>query len=134
MGHPDTQPWTTIEGRYLSITSFRRNGTPVATPVWFVRDGARLLVQTEADSYKVRRIRANPQVTVAVCNAAGRLRGQPVTATAEVLPAADLVQAEKLLASKYHIDLLFFKPLRAVQALFGRRRGPAVALAITPKR
>jgi PPOX class probable F420-dependent enzyme len=95
MGHSDTQPWTTIEGRYLSITSFRRDGTPVATPVWFVQDGARLLVQTDADSYKVRRIRRNPQGSVAVCNSAGHLRGQSVAATAEVLPAADLARVEK---------------------------------------
>jgi PPOX class probable F420-dependent enzyme len=133
MGHPDTHPWTAIEGRYLSITSFRRDGTPVATPVWFVRDGARLLVQTEANSHKVKRIRRSSQVTVAACNARGRLRGQPVAATAEVLPPADLARAEMLLASKYHVDLMFFKPLRAVQALFGRRPGPSIALAITPK-
>jgi PPOX class probable F420-dependent enzyme len=133
VGHPDTRAWIDLKGRYLSITSFRRDGTPVATPVWFVRDGARLLVQTEADSYKVKRIRRDPHVTVAVCNAAGRLRGEPVAGTAELLPATELARAEKLLASKYHVDLMLFKPLWAVQALFGRRRGPSIALAITPK-
>jgi PPOX class probable F420-dependent enzyme len=132
MAHPDTRAWTDLEGRYLSITSFRRDGTGVATPVWFVRDGARLLVQTDADSYKVRRIRHNPHVSIAICNAAGRRRGQPVPATATFLPAAELPRAEQLLASKYHLDLLLFTPLRAIQTRLGRRRGPSIGLAITP--
>ena len=45
-------------GRYLSVTSFKRDGTGVATPVWFVSDGSRLLALTDLHSAKVRRIRA----------------------------------------------------------------------------
>jgi uncharacterized protein len=41
-----------IPGKYLSITSFRRDGTGVATPVWFIQEGGRLLVQTGASSGK----------------------------------------------------------------------------------
>ena len=40
-----------LPGRYLSLTSFRHDGTGVATPVWFVEDGERLLVETDAASY-----------------------------------------------------------------------------------
>jgi PPOX class probable F420-dependent enzyme len=54
-----------IPGKYLSITSFRRDGTGVATPVWFVQEAGRLLIQTDASSYKVRRIRRNPRVMIA---------------------------------------------------------------------
>ncbi|EXU63780.1 pyridoxamine 5-phosphate oxidase [Streptomyces sp. PRh5] len=43
-------------GKYLLVTSYRRNGTPVATPVWVVRDGDALGVWTAADSWKVKRI------------------------------------------------------------------------------
>jgi uncharacterized protein len=133
MGQAEVGVWSNLEGRYLSITSVRRDGTPVATPVWFVRDGARLLVQTDRDSYKMKRIRRNPAVTIAVCNARGRLRGQPVAAIAEQLPDTELARAEGLLAAKYRIDLLLFKPLRALQAALGRGRGRPIALALTPK-
>lgn len=133
MGHAAAEAGTGLEGRYLSITSFRRDGTPVATPVWFVRDGARLLVQTDGDSFKMKRIRRNPSVTIAICTARGRVNGPPVAATAEQLPDSEMARAESLLAAKYRVDMLFFKPLRALQAAFGRKSGRPVALAITPK-
>ena len=67
-------------GRYLSVTSFKRDGTGVATPLWFVSDGSRLLALTDLHSAKVRRIRRNPHVLVAPCRANGKLRGEPVPA------------------------------------------------------
>jgi uncharacterized protein len=60
-----------LPGRYLSLTSFRRDGTGVAAPVWFVEDGKRPLVETDAASYKVRRIRRDPRVTIAPCTGVG---------------------------------------------------------------
>ncbi len=50
-----------MKGKYLSLTSYRRDGTGVATPVWFVEEGGRILVKTDLDSYKYRldrRVRA----------------------------------------------------------------------------
>lgn len=59
-------------GKYLSVTSFKRDGTPVATPVWFVVDDGRLLIYTDPESFKAKRIRRNPSVRIAPCNATGR--------------------------------------------------------------
>ncbi len=44
--------------RFVSLTTFRRDGTPVATPVWIARDGDALVVTTPADSGKVKRLRS----------------------------------------------------------------------------
>jgi PPOX class probable F420-dependent enzyme len=123
-------------GRYLSVTSFRRDGTGVATPVWFVpddQDRRRLLVETDAASHKVRRIRRTPLVTVAPCTATGRLRGTPVPAWAELLPDSELARVDRLMARKYRLDLAVIKPLRAMQAALRGRpaHGTPVALAIT---
>lgn len=63
-----------IWGKYVSITSFRRDGTGVATPVWFVQEGGRPLAQTGANSGKIKRIRRNPRVMIVPCGATGRLR------------------------------------------------------------
>lgn len=125
-----------IAGKYLSITSFRRDGTGVATPVWFVQEAGRLLVQTDANSGKVKRIRRNPRVTIAPCGATGRLRAEPVAALAELLPAAELGRVQQLMARKYRIDLIFIKPIRSLQAALRRGQPPAteVAVAITPVR
>ena len=122
-----------FRGKYLSITSFRRDGTGVATPVWFVVEGDRLLVETGATSRKVRRILRDPSVTIAECSARGRLRGMPVHAIAEILPDEETARVERLVGRKYRADLLVIRPIRAIQSAF--RRGPrekSVILAITP--
>jgi PPOX class probable F420-dependent enzyme len=132
-GRPDGRP-AAFPGKYLSLTSFRRDGTGVATPVWFVEADGRLLVETDAGSCKVRRIRRDPRVTIAPCTATGRLRGTPVPAWAELLPDAEVARVDRLMASKYRIDLLFIKPIRKMQAALHRRRprGTPVVLEITP--
>ena len=121
-------------GKYLSLTSFRRNGTGVATPVWFAIDDGRLLVQTDPQSFKAKRIRRNPAVLIAPCTASGRPRGEPVPARAEFLHQSEMDHVGRLMARKYRIDRVLILPLyRAVQRLRGAPAGTAgVALAITP--
>ena len=125
--------FATITGKYLSITSYRRDGTGIATPVWFVADGGRLLVETDEGSYKVKRIRRDPHVSVAMCSARGKTMSDPVEAHAEVLPW-DVGRIEPMFKEKYRKDLVFFCPLRAVlKALhIGRRHDEPVLLEITP--
>src|SRR5918994_2391643 len=118
---PDGSPLA-FPGKYLSLTSFRRDGSGVATPVWFVEADGRLLVETDASSYKVRRIRRDPRVTIAPCTATGRLRGTPVAAWAELLPDTEVARVEQLMARKYRVDLLFIKPFRALQRALHRNR------------
>ena len=132
MGQPGTAAFS---GKYLSVTSLRRDGAGVSTPVWFVSEGGRLLIETDGDSYKVKRIRANPSVTVASCTVRGRLNGESFPARAEVLPVADVARVEQLLAHKYRIDMLGMKPIRWAQAKLhlGRKRGVSVIVAITPE-
>ena len=120
-------------GKYVSLTSFRRDGTDVATPVWFVVENERLLVKTDLQSGKAKRIRRNPAVTIAPCSATGRLRGEPVPARAELLPESVLDHVEQLLARKYRIDRVVILPIyRALQRLRGApARTAEVVLAIT---
>jgi PPOX class probable F420-dependent enzyme len=121
-------------GRYLSVTSFKRDGTGVATPVWFVSDGRRLFAFTDLHSAKIRRIRRNPRVLVAACRVDGKLRSEPISARAEVLTAdADLERVQKLLLARYKISyrivMLFY---RLGRRLRGKRTvADGAALAIT---
>lgn len=70
---------------YLLLTTFTRDGRPKSTPVWAAADGSRLLVITQENSWKVKRIRNTPRVTLALCDVRGRPRSEPVEATAAVL-------------------------------------------------
>lgn len=124
-----------FNGKYLSVTTFRRDGSPVATPVWFVAENGHLLVETDAESYKVKRIRRNDNVLVAECTAAGRVTGQAVPAHAEILPESERPRVEQLLARKYRIDRILVLPVyRIVQRLRGQApsRERPVVLSITP--
>ena len=89
-----------FKGKYLSLATFRRDGTGVATPVWFVAEAGKIFVITDADSHKVRRIHRNPSVTVAECTASGRLRSSSVPARAHILPFHEAPRAGQLMASK----------------------------------
>jgi PPOX class probable F420-dependent enzyme len=122
-------------GKYLSISSYRRDGTEVATPVWFVQENGSLLAETDAQSGKVKRIRRNPIVRVAPCTGRGRLRAEPVIARAELLPATETSRVEELIARKYRLDMVIIKPLRSVQGALhlGRPRGEPVIVRITPR-
>jgi len=121
-------------GKYLSLTSFKRDGTGVATAVWFVIDDGRLLVKTGRHSFKVKRIRRNAAVMIAPCSASGRLRGEPAPAQAQVLPPGQPDPVERLIARKYRVDRVLILPIyRALQRLRGAPAGGAeVVVAITP--
>src|SRR5262245_6088783 len=123
----------TIAGTVMSITSYRRDGSGVATPVWFVPEGGRLLVMTDEHSGKVKRIRRDPFVRIAACTARGRLKTESIPAYAEVLPATETERVKRLIASRYRVALLFVRSIRALQAAFGStKRDGTVILAITP--
>ncbi|MEU9348332.1 PPOX class F420-dependent oxidoreductase [Streptomyces sp. NPDC048278] len=91
-------------GKYLLVTSYRKDGTPVPTPVWVVRDGDALGVWTVADSFKVKRIRRRADVTVGPCDVRGNPSGDPVPATAEITDAATAARYRGLIARKYGIS------------------------------
>lgn len=85
--------------RYLSLTTFKRDGTPVSTPVWVVSDdGRRLLVWSAATTWKVRRLRRDPRVLVAPCTFRGKERGERLEGRARVV---DGVPVDELLREKY---------------------------------
>ncbi|MFI5831331.1 PPOX class F420-dependent oxidoreductase [Streptomyces sp. NPDC051578] len=91
------------QGKYVSLTTFRKDGTPVATPVWAVADGGELYVWTRSDSWKVKRIRNNGRVTVSACDVRGRVPegAVAVEGQARLLDETGLRRVRKLMSRKY---------------------------------
>lgn len=89
--------------KYISLTTFRKNGTAVATPVWLAADGDEVFIVSDADAWKVKRIRRNGHVSLAVCDVRGRVAPDAVRAegTARVLDDAGTQKVRKLIARKY---------------------------------
>ena len=108
--HPTTtNSFPNLQGRqFMSLTTFRKNGEPVSTPVWFAQEGENLYVLSAADAGKVKRIRHNAQVEVAPCTLIGKLIGEPVEAMASILPGDHAVKAINALNRKYGFQKRMF--------------------------
>jgi uncharacterized protein len=79
------------DAKYVNLRSFKRDGSPVDTPVWFATVDGRVVIFTDGTSYKVKRIRRNAKVELARCDARGGLRGPWLPGQARVVEEPDLV-------------------------------------------
>ncbi|MFD4026172.1 PPOX class F420-dependent oxidoreductase [Streptomyces sp. NPDC058576] len=115
---------------YVSLTTYRKNGTPVATPVWAAAEGDVLYVWTRSDSWKVKRLRNNGTVVVTVCDVRGRIAdGAPsAEGTAKLLDEDGTRAVRKLLARKYTWKF-WFVDWPATIARLGKR--PHTGIAVT---
>jgi PPOX class probable F420-dependent enzyme len=89
--------------KYISLTTFRKNGVGVATPVWFGEEDGKLYVMTRSDMGKTKRVRNNPQVKVAPCTIRGKVTGPEFAATARLLPPEDHKRARQPINRKYFL-------------------------------
>ena len=94
-------PAAIAEQRYISLTTFRKTGVGVPTPVWFGEDNDKLYVMTRHDLGKAKRIRNNPQVKVAPCTIRGKVTGSEFTAMARILPPEEHKHARETINRKY---------------------------------
>ena len=118
--------------QFVSITTFKRDGTPVSTPVWVAGENGNLLVISEADSWKVKRIRRDGHVLIAPCSARGTPRGDAVDADATL--DSDTAAVEKLLAQKYGWMYRAYTRISALSRRLRRQATPTgVTIRITPR-
>ena len=88
--------------RYMSLATFRLNGSEVATPVWFAAANGKLYVFTAEQSGKVKRLRRTPRARVAPSDARGRVRGEWREATAHIVTDPRAIErARAALQTKY---------------------------------
>ncbi|GLY07187.1 MULTISPECIES: PPOX class F420-dependent oxidoreductase [Actinoplanes] len=88
--------------KYVLLTTFRRDGRAVATPLWVVPDsGGGLGFWTVAESGKHKRIRNNGRVTVGPCDVRGTPTGDAVEAVARIGDTSDLGRIGTGIRKKY---------------------------------
>ncbi|MET0474159.1 MAG: PPOX class F420-dependent oxidoreductase [Mycobacterium sp.] len=118
--------------KYVSLTTFKRNGEGVAAPVWLVADGGGLLVWTPADSWKVKRLGRDPRVTLVRCGRRGQVPdgALPVEGTAEVVDDPSVVaKTEAALKRKYGFE---YRVVTLIERIAARGSKPRVVITITP--
>jgi PPOX class probable F420-dependent enzyme len=86
---------------YALVTSYRRDGRAVPTPVWVVRDGDALAIWTVRDSGKVKRIRRDGAVLIGPCDVRGRPTGEQIAGHATILGPEESARVKQLLREKY---------------------------------
>jgi PPOX class probable F420-dependent enzyme len=118
------------EERYVSITTFKRDGTSVSTPVWCAGEDGTVLVFSEAASGKVKRIRHDPHVRITPCSARGKPRGDPLEADAAILEGTEKV--ETLLAKKYGWLWPAYNLLMATTRVHGHVKLPTYGQVVSP--
>ena len=94
--------------KYVSLTTFRKSGVAVRTPVWFAEGGGKLYVKTRSDSGKYKRVRNNSSVLVAPCTMRGKVTGPDIPAKARIVPRERWPAADKLIRKKYWMARLPF--------------------------
>ena len=110
--------------KYINLQTFKRDGTAVATPLWFAESGGELVFYTTATSGKVKRLRNNPRVRVAVSDVRGNLKGEWLDGEARRLDEAEAAQANRLITQKYGL-------IKRAMDFFARfRKSPRAAFAI----
>ncbi|MFD9306537.1 PPOX class F420-dependent oxidoreductase [Streptomyces sp. NPDC060048] len=116
--------------RYVSLTTFRKDGTPVATPVWAAADAGELFVWTRSDSWKVKRIRNNGRVEVAACDVRGNVAEGAVAfeGEARLLDEVGLKRVRKLMSRKYTWQ---FWAVDVPAAVARRGKRPHTAIGVT---
>lgn len=99
-----TTPLETIgAASYALVTTFRKDGRAVPTPVWVVRDGDALAIWTISSAGKVKRVRRDGHVLIGPCDVRGRSTGEQVPGAAVILDQAGTERVRALLKRKYGI-------------------------------
>jgi PPOX class probable F420-dependent enzyme len=113
--------------KYVLLTTYRKDGRAVSTPLWVVPDGDGLMFWTPTDTGKLKRIRNNGRVTVQACDFSGNPSGAPIEAQARIGDADDRRRVGAAIIRKYG--------LTGRLTLFGSRlrRGTAGTVAIMVK-
>src|SRR5439155_18296567 len=87
--------------KHISLETYRKTGAAVRTPVWFIEESGELFVRTDSSTGKIKRIRNNPRVRMAPCNARGTIKATWVDGEARTIEPESFEYVFSLLRKKY---------------------------------
>jgi PPOX class probable F420-dependent enzyme len=117
-----------LTAQYVALTTYRRDGTPVTTPVWAAAEGDSLYLFSNAKAGKVKRLRNSSRAAIAPCTATGKVTGAQLPAEAFNLTSDQMPKVWKLLTKKYGIAAHLFVAFDRVRALL--RMQPSAGIVV----
>jgi uncharacterized protein len=103
------------KSEYILLTTFTKDGRPKPTAIWAAPKGDGLVAITQEKSWKVKRIRNTPRVTIAECDRGGTPKGEAVEAVATILDKSANDATYSALSKRYGLIgkvFTFFSKLR----------------------
>jgi PPOX class probable F420-dependent enzyme len=98
--------------KYGALVTYRRDGTPVATPMWIGPAAGSVYVRSAASDGKIKRIRRNPSVLLAACTPRGKPLGPWMRGTARILDASEEPRAEAALRANVGVERRIYRFVR----------------------
>ena len=113
-----------IDQKYLSLETYKRDSTPIQTPVWFVTENDQLYITTKETTGKVKRLRNNQNARIAVCSMKGDIKSDWVDVGLEKIPEeSDVEKIVKLRKKKYGFSARLI-------SMFTSQKGKTMAYSI----
>ena len=113
-----------IDQKYLSLETYKRDSTPIQTPVWFVTENDQLYITTKETTGKVKRLRNNQNARIAVCSMKGDIKSNWVDVGLEKIPEeSDVEKIVKLRKKKYGFSA-------RLVSMFTSQKGKTIAYSI----
>ena len=114
-----------LDQKYINLETYKKDGTPIRTPVWFVIDNDLIYVITRNSTGKVKRLRNNHDVRITPCSFKGKPKDEWIKAKAENITGDEADKAIKLRKKKYGMSARLI-------GLFTSQKGNLVAYSIKP--
>ena len=118
----------------IALTTFRKTGQRVVTPVWFAQSHGTIYVETHADAGKLKRLHHTARVTLASCTYSGKVTGAVSKGNARILTEPEeRTAASAALAKKYGFMRALFHFVRNTRCwLLRKAKVDEVYIAIEP--
>jgi uncharacterized protein len=108
--------FTTLDRNpFIALTTYRKNGAPVMTPVWFVRRDGKIFIWTALKSGKAKRLKHNPCVQLGPSNHSGKLLGALELGQAHFAPKEEYSALDRAFKAKYGWQVTLFSLIWKIQ-------------------
>ena len=123
-----------VREKYVSLTTFRKTGEAVATPMWFAESSGTIYVESGANAGKLKRIRHTARVTLAPCTISGKLTGSEFEGEARILnESQEIIAAREAMSQKYRLmRTLYYFLLNTVSTIQRKPKLNLVYITISP--
>ncbi len=110
------------DAHYVSFVSYKKNGSPVATPVWIVPFDGGYAFTSHVEAYKIRRIRNDARVTLSICDRRGKVPADAKVylGSAVILDSDEAKKVEHLINKKYWIGTKLLNVFYAMKKIVGK--------------